>query len=118
MREKKGGGDWGEGGVEKGIKKTYHDSDIGHEEEDGFIHRYGDSDEQAWGNKNELNCTRKKKTISFLVSVTQTKRFILQREIVVVLTVAAVTPYGFPLPCPEPIYQASIPTTRPVAVPP
>lgn len=51
--------------MEKGIKKTYHDSDIGHEEEDGFIHRYGDSDEQAWGNKNELNCTRKKNNFVF-----------------------------------------------------
>lgn len=64
-RERKKGDIWGEGGVEKGIKKTYHDSDIGHEEEDGFIHRYGDSDEQAWGNKNELNCTRKKKQFRF-----------------------------------------------------
>lgn len=35
-------------------KKTYHDGDIGHEEKDGFIHRYCDSDEQAWCNKNEL----------------------------------------------------------------
>lgn len=50
----------------KGMKKTYHDGDIGHEEEDGFIHRYGDSNEQAWRNKNELNSTRKTKQFRFL----------------------------------------------------
>lgn len=56
----------GSGGMGKGMKKTYHDGDIGHEEEDGFIHWYGDSNEQAWRNKNELNSTRKTKQFRFL----------------------------------------------------
>lgn len=88
-------------------KKTYHDGDIGHEEKDGFIHRYCDSDEQAWCNKNELDWTI---TGLVLVSAAQGER--------VGLTVAAVIPYGFPLPLPEPMYHASIPITKPAAVPP
>lgn len=69
------------GGIGEEVNnKTYHDSDIGHEEEDGFLHRYGDSYEQAWRNKNELNSTRKTKQFRLLVSVTQTKRFFLQSK--------------------------------------